>query len=330
MQSASIETLADQLRMVDLRVTLAGQRKLMGNRALLGMVRGALGHALSLSASPQAMAGAPCVFDPPCAYDLFHNEQAQVAPGFALPKPFVLRADVAGPDLRITLRLFGGACDWAAEFRAGLIAGLRGGLDLGPVVQGRRTRLPLTVSHVDREAQRLPPLPACQTLTLCSVTPIIQRLQSDPEGFGIDPMALLNVFALWLCGVARWHGIELAAEGLFIPLPPGGCRYWVNAEPWRAARGHDRALPENCCSRPLPARCVNCLPLRRCCTSGPTPPSAQADAGWKQPTSPPEQGAPPWCAHRPASGEMLAGRTAPIRPHAGDVVGPRSLKSVGP
>ncbi|WP_444429480.1 CRISPR system precrRNA processing endoribonuclease RAMP protein Cas6 [Rhodobacter capsulatus] len=155
MQPISLKDFLPALCARDLVVQIAGHGGLAAGTATLGRVRGAMGHALALSASPEALAGAPCPYDPPCAYDLFHNPQGALNPGFELPKPFVLRADAQGADLTITLRLFGAACDWAPEFRAALIAGLRGGLDLG-----RAGRVPMQITAVSHAQLTASPPPA--------------------------------------------------------------------------------------------------------------------------------------------------------------------------
>lgn len=203
MQPISLTDFLPALCARDLVVQIAGHGGLAAGTATLGRVRGAMGHALALSASPEALAGAPCPYDPPCAYDLFHNPQGALNAGFELPKPFVLRADAQGADLTITLRLFGAACDWAPEFRAALIAGLRGGLDLG-----RAGRVPMTITAVSHAQLTLAPPPA-GALALRTQTPIIQRLRADHAGLGLDPASLLTGFAKRAKGIAQWHGFAL-------------------------------------------------------------------------------------------------------------------------
>lgn len=203
MQPISLMDLAPRLCLHDLSVTVAGHAALASSPALLGRVRGAMGHALARSASPEALAGAPCPYDPPCAYDLFHNAQGALHAGLELPKPYLLRADAAAADLVLTLRLIGAACDWAAEFRAALIAGLRGGLDLD-----RAGRVPLDVIAVSRAIVTVAPPPR-GTLELSTLTPIIQRLRADHTGLGLDAASLMLGLARRATGIARWHGLSL-------------------------------------------------------------------------------------------------------------------------
>lgn len=238
MQPVSLKDLSAQLVIHDLMVTVAGHRGALKSPALLGKVRGAMGRALALSASPEALAGQPCPYDPPCAYDLFHNAQDALNAGFELPKPYLLRADPAGDDLCLTLRLFGAACDWAAEFRAGLIAGLRGGLDLGPGGE----RVAMTITAVSRTPITLPPPPGPGPLALRTVTPIIQRLRADHSGLGLDPASLILGLGRRASGVARWHGLSL-------DLPEAALSEALHAVP-AGVSGARRALSRG--TRPRP------------------------------------------------------------------------------
>ncbi|MDR7127515.1 hypothetical protein [Pseudotabrizicola sp. 4114] len=208
MQLVSLTDFARRLVIQDLSVTVGGYAEVLKSPALLGRVRGAMGHSLALSASPEALAGQPCPYDPPCAYDLFHNAQGALNSGFELPKPFVLRADPAGADLVITLRLFGAACDWAAEFRAALIAGLRGGLDLT-----RAGRVPMTITAVTRARVAVAPVPATGPIALRTLTPVIQRLRADHSGLKLDGASLILGFTRRATGMAQWHGLNLDLSG---------------------------------------------------------------------------------------------------------------------
>lgn len=74
--------------------------------------------ALAPGASPQARAGLPCLWEPPCALDVFLREQLRHK-GDGLPKPYVLFWQQQGQVMQVTLRLFGTACDWGpAAFEA--------------------------------------------------------------------------------------------------------------------------------------------------------------------------------------------------------------------
>lgn len=103
----TLGTLMETWRMADCTVLCRGNSALAAEFATLHRFRGALGRFLAQSASAQSLAGHPCVFDPPCAFDVFHNAQGEMSPGRAMPKPFVIRADAVGDDLALTVRLFG-------------------------------------------------------------------------------------------------------------------------------------------------------------------------------------------------------------------------------
>jgi hypothetical protein len=91
--------------------------------------------ALGPAASPAARAGRPCIWDPPCALDVFCREQLRHA-GDGLPKPFVLALRPQGEDLLVTLRVFGMAIDWGMAAAEGLAAGIAGILPWARVMPG--------------------------------------------------------------------------------------------------------------------------------------------------------------------------------------------------
>lgn len=124
---------------------------------------GALGPAASI----EAQNGEPCPWDPPCALDLFCREQMRDTRGNGLPKPYVLWAEADGPDLMVSLRLFGIAGDWALGASEALITGLR---DILPWDR-LGTHLPaITERHI--EAARITSSPPPLQLRLYLLSPM--------------------------------------------------------------------------------------------------------------------------------------------------------------
>lgn len=192
-------------RMMDCNVTFAGNGALCQWPDLLPRLRGALGRVLGKSASNEALAGEPCPFNPPCAYDLFHNSQGHLEKGLGIPKPYVLRADNIKGDLRITLRLFGEACNWSGEFHAALVAAGRRGIDIN-----KANRNELAPKNAQREIVLLRDFPTqLQSLTLNTHTPIEQRNPLNPGPHGLNIASLLTNSANRLRGLSQWHGKDL-------------------------------------------------------------------------------------------------------------------------
>ncbi|MEM9853603.1 MAG: CRISPR system precrRNA processing endoribonuclease RAMP protein Cas6 [Pseudomonadota bacterium] len=175
----------------------------------LNHLRGALGRVLGESASEEALKGAPCPFDPPCAFDLFHNAQGEID-GREVPKPFVLRADRDGAQTKLTLRLFGGADRWHHGFHQALIAACR--RELG------QARLTVSGAWVARAAAG--PLDhRAGEITL--ETPLILRgraLEGRAAGQRIDAEeiagALFNTLRQRLLGLSFWGEARALSEAL--------------------------------------------------------------------------------------------------------------------
>ncbi|WP_162488312.1 CRISPR system precrRNA processing endoribonuclease RAMP protein Cas6 [Azospirillum lipoferum] len=101
---------------------------LVDDPAFAGRLRGAFERALMAGASDESLRGAPCRWDPPCAYDVLVREHGKIASGLIVPRPMVLRAEARGRDLLVGLTLFGFACDWTLAAADALTAALRTGI----------------------------------------------------------------------------------------------------------------------------------------------------------------------------------------------------------
>lgn len=203
-----LEDLPDIWQAVDCTVTFEGEGPLCQWPHLLPRMRGALGRVLGQSASHEALSGAPCPFDPPCAYDLFHNSQGTLESGLDIPKPYVLRADNIAGDLSVSLRLFGEACKWSGDFHTALIAAGRRGINTS-----KQTRKELSPKAAYRRDVSLSDLPQqMPQITLVTRTPIEQRKPQNPGPHGLNIASLLTNSANRLRGLARWHGTELVND----------------------------------------------------------------------------------------------------------------------
>lgn len=174
---------------------------------LAGKVRGAWGDELKRGASAQALAGEPCPWWPPCALDVFFRSQGKPAGGLEIAKPYVLRVDYPPEDgvVDIELALFGLAGDYATAAAASLAAALqhnlRWALGRAPGCEVAALEIAMAPAPDPGEGE----FKAC----LHFVTPLNQR--SGHESV-LNPASLLTGLANRLSGLARWHGLELAAD----------------------------------------------------------------------------------------------------------------------
>lgn len=202
---ADLEQLAGQWRMARISLRIPNMSALGEDQNLIGKVRGAWGRALAQSASAAALAGRPCDWTAPCAYDLFFNAHGGVLNGVSLPKPFVMAADPDGADLILTITLFGLAVNWAGEAAEAMVRALRGGLDL----RGDR-KLVLEVSDRDIGLSIGQTLPGPMAGAVARfITPLQMREGADLH---VKPGSLLKSLALRLSGLARWQGANLTLD----------------------------------------------------------------------------------------------------------------------
>jgi hypothetical protein len=182
------------------RVRCARAGGLAGDPALLGKLRGALGHELGRAGSAEALAGRPCPWRPPCALDLLFRTQGRITGGLEIPKPWVPAAEAEGDDLVVVLTIMGFATEWLEPAAEALVRGLRGGLS----GTGR-------LEVVDREIlvrERVEP-PAGDHLLLLWRTPLEIR-RSEPAR-PLDPPTIVASLANRVSGLARFQDAALAA-----------------------------------------------------------------------------------------------------------------------
>ncbi|MEL6967532.1 MAG: CRISPR system precrRNA processing endoribonuclease RAMP protein Cas6 [Pseudomonadota bacterium] len=179
---------------------------------LLNRIRGALGTALMRSASPAAKNGQPCPYDPPCTLDVFYRTQLETAPGFNLPRPFVLQCDLARRRIDVRLRVFGFATDWTMALRDALVASLAHdvvflGRDEGVDVRGTKAGFEVEGSHIE----------TVHGLTLADPPPrICLTIKTALDNAGTSlvdtPASFIARLNRRIEGLARWQDMALQAD----------------------------------------------------------------------------------------------------------------------
>jgi hypothetical protein len=174
---------------------------------LLRRVRGGIGQVLIEAASPEAIAGLPCPWTPPCALDVLFREQGRSG-GHGIPKPYVLAAEPRGRDLAVAMTLFGFAADWSAAAGHALVAALQHRIDWHAL----RPELFLPQLEFESVTMRaidgVTPPPARDLVELQFLTPMNAE-GDDP----LDrPATVLARLAGRIRGLALWHDAEVAAD----------------------------------------------------------------------------------------------------------------------
>ena len=200
-----LQGLCRQLEARAIAVRLAGLAAAATEPALIGRLRGALGDVLMATASPQAIAGEPCPWSPPSTYEALFRKQGRMTAGTDFPSPWVLAVEPRrGGALDVTMTLFGVACEWAPAAAEALVEscgridwrGAAGVFVPAMTIIGRKLE---KVAIDDRST--------CPALELEFLSPLVVSSQDPIEA----PAAAFKSFGLRLEGLARWHGLTLAA-----------------------------------------------------------------------------------------------------------------------
>lgn len=194
--------------------TCSGAAHRCADAATPKRIWGALQTALHALASPEAQAGGRCSWHPISAFDLLHNDWGRHGDGRGIPKPFSLSARPSGPDMVISVLLFGAACAARAEVGAALVAGLRRGIDgrAGGAPQNitaRRIASPTGVAPMPEKTGPEQTGPE-QTgpVVLQFLTPASVR-EGDRDHWA--PFGVIKGIIGRVTGMARWHGVSLQA-----------------------------------------------------------------------------------------------------------------------
>lgn len=210
--------------MARIAVRIEGTACLAHNLDLLRRVRGGIGQVLCEGASPEAIAGRRCPWQPPCALDVLFCEQGRVG-AHGIPKPFVLAAEPRGRDLVLSLTLFGFASDWSAVAAHALLATVRHRIDwraLRPDLFMPR----LCIAAVDTRAIEGVSVPAWRdTIELQFLTPMNAEGDNPLE----RPATVLARLARRVQGLARWHDAAIAADWPALGVAWGNLAYDIGS-----------------------------------------------------------------------------------------------------
>ncbi len=203
-QRLRLDGLAEVWCMAKIAVRVPGCAGFAHDLHLLRRVRGGIGTVLLESASEAAVAGRPCPWTPPCALDVFFREQGRFG-AHGIPKPYVLATDRRGPDLVVTMTLFGIAVDWAAVMTHALVGTLRFRIDWhalrDDIFVPRIALEDISVQH----HQGLRPRPRREHAEVEFLTPMNAE-RDDPVG---RPATLFARLARRIEGLALWHDVAL-------------------------------------------------------------------------------------------------------------------------
>jgi hypothetical protein len=187
-----------------IRFRLAGLGRLAGMPALPGRLRGAFGKALMAGASDEALAGKPCSFDPPSAFEVLFRKQGRLTPGLDLASPWIILLDTQRGDLVVSLRLYGFAVEWAPAAAEAMTRAVRELVDWRDMAGGRG---PVARSIERRADTRV----GCEApagrdgLDIELVSPLVvtgHDARDKPEG-------LLPGLGARISALARWHDVAL-------------------------------------------------------------------------------------------------------------------------
>lgn len=159
---------------------------------------GALGRGASLAAQNNL----PCPWDPPCALDVFLREQARGPRGDGLPKPYVIFTDTEGPDLFVSLRVFGMANDWFMVAAEAFLLGMR---EILPCQRLFGCNLPAVSG---REISQVSGLEFARDATT-AILEFTGPVDAAGKGGPAEP-SLLSRLLRRVDGLARWQGLALS------------------------------------------------------------------------------------------------------------------------
>ncbi len=205
-ESVDLATFRERFQARRIRVRLAGLAAAAREPALMGRLRGALGEVLLRTASPEAAAGRPCPWNPPSAFEALFRKQGRMTAGTDFPSPWVLAVEPRrGGALDVTMTLFGAACEWAPAAAEALVesCGRVDWRDAAGVFVPAMTIIGRKLEQVAIDDQRS----TCPALELEFLSPLVVSSQDPIEA----PGAAFKSFGLRLEGLARWHGLTLAA-----------------------------------------------------------------------------------------------------------------------
>lgn len=259
--------------------TLPGLAVFMQDAGLLGRIRGAFGERLADSASREALAGAPCPWIPPCAFEVLWRKQGRLGRGYDHASPWVLALDAKGGDLRVHLTLFGFAADFMPAALESLSAALVHDVDWRGKSAYFVPKFEITSRKVSM-GQAIAPPPEAARVELALLSPLSLTGADARE----RPRSLIAGLMRRLDALARWHdctldpmpdSAEIAQwlEGVEIIWQDVAEVSWQRGshrqDRWIAMRGiTGTMLLETAEGAPLPAPLLTALALGETCHFG--------------------------------------------------------------
>ena len=184
---------------------LAGLAALAGDPGLPGRIRGAFGERLMQAASPQALAGQPCPWQPPCAFEALWRKQGRIEPGFDHASPWLIGLDPLDGDLVVRLTLFGFANEFIAAASEAMTAALLRDVDWRGQTGLFVPRIAIAHRWLEERAGvDMPPRAERAEITMLSP---LALTGADPRD---KPGSLVSGLVRRLQGLARWHDAALA------------------------------------------------------------------------------------------------------------------------
>ncbi len=168
-----------------------------------GHLRRSFLGALGPGASPEAQAGRPCCWEPPCALDVFRREQLRGPRGDGLPKPYVIAAWPEGRDLIVTLRVIGMAIDWAMAAFEAMVVGIGSILPWSKLLPELNGPPEIASRQIDFHRIALTDPPAALRLSFLSLMDA-SGTDAQAEPHTVLARALRRADAL-----SRWNGMAL-------------------------------------------------------------------------------------------------------------------------
>lgn len=242
-EQITLPELAERWFASKIELVIAGYGKLAADPGLPGRLRGALGTALAAGASAESLAGAPCPFDPPCAFEALFRKQGRMMAGLDLPSPWVIGALPRRGDLVVTLSLFGFANDWAPAAAEALTRTVTELVDWKGCTTLFLPKLAITRRSI-RAAQGVRPTER-DRVVLDLVSPVTLTGHSPLE----RPASLITGLAARISGLARWHdvAVDVCTDWKALKERARGLEYSfedIETVRWtRGSRRQDRAIP---------------------------------------------------------------------------------------
>lgn len=176
-----------------------------GAEGLPGKLRGAWGDALKSVASSPALAGQACPWDPACALAALMQVHGRHMAGLEIPKPYLIRCDLAQTHLSAALTLMGFASEWLEEAAAALVLGLRQGMGFPGQVRILQRRL------WSIEGLEVPPVPPMARMTF--LTPLEVAFKPPwPKSLNEAFARLMRSLVQRIIGLARWQDRAVPLE----------------------------------------------------------------------------------------------------------------------